>query len=202
MPLGDEMVPPMDMSQEPTPDAQMSDDEMMMPDEQSQSEFDTDFDAGVEADEDIDPKKYIQQLTGKLSQTLNTYNNEVGEPDTELGKYVLGMLIKQGTKGMGEDDKKEIIKKINTSNPNNENSSEEHMGDESEMMDEPMMDDDENMQTESKIFKFTKKQIFENFGIAVDNESKSRQVLDDKIPSKTVRNRKTRPFEAPRKFKK
>ena len=70
------------------------------------SDFDTNFDAGVEADEETDPKKYIQQLTGKLSQCLNSYNNENGEPDTELGKYVLGMLIKQGTKGMEDKDRK------------------------------------------------------------------------------------------------
>ena len=47
----------------------------------------------LEADEETDPKKFIQQLTGKLSQSLNSYNNENGEPDVELGKYVLGMLI-------------------------------------------------------------------------------------------------------------
>ena len=73
--------------------------------EQLPSDFNTNFDAGVEADEETDPKKFIQQLTGKLSQSLNSYNNENGEPDVELGKYVLGMLIQQGTKGMDEKDK-------------------------------------------------------------------------------------------------
>lgn len=194
------MTPPMDSSMDMMDDANMPDESMMNPDEQAQSDFDTNFDAGVEADEDTDPKKYIQQLTGKLSQTLNTYNNEIGEPDVELGKYVLGMLVKQGTKGMGEDDKKEIIKKINTSNPNNEESmSEPEMGDETEMMDEPASDD--NVQMESKSFKFTKKQIFENFGIAIDDSDKNKKKSDDKIQSKTVKNRRTRPFEAPRKFK-
>lgn len=190
----------MDSSMDMMDDANMPDESMMNPDEQAQSDFDTNFDAGVEADEDTDPKKYIQQLTGKLSQTLNTYNNEIGEPDVELGKYVLGMLVKQGTKGMGEDDKKEIIKKINTSNPNNEESmSEPEMGDETEMMDEPVSDD--NVQMESKSFKFTKKQIFENFGIAIDDSDKNKKKSDDKIQSKTLKNRRTRPFEAPRKFK-
>ena len=201
MPLGDEMMPPMDDTSADMM-GDMPDDSMMDPDNQTQSDFDTNFDAGVEADEDTDPKKYIQQLTGKLSQTLNTYNNEIGEPDVELGKYVLGMLVKQGTKGMGEDDKKEIIKKINTSNPNNEESmGEPEMGDETEMMDEPMNNDD-GVQMESKRFNFTKKQIFENFGIAIDDNQQIKKSVDNKIPSNTLKNRRTRPFEAPRKFKK
>jgi hypothetical protein len=33
------------------------------------------FDAGIEADEDADPKKYIEQLTGKLGQSLRKYND-------------------------------------------------------------------------------------------------------------------------------
>ena len=200
MPLGDEMMPPMDDTSTDMMN-DMPDDNMMNPDEQTQSDFDTNFDAGVEADEDTDPKKYIQQLTGKLSQTLNTYNNEIGEPDVELGKYVLGMLVKQGTKGMGEDDKKEIIKKINTSNPNNEEPmGEPEMNGENEMMDEPTEDD--GMQMESKKINFTIKQIFENFGIAIDDNNKNKKNLDTKIPSNTLKNRKTRPFEAPKKFKK
>ena len=103
MPIGGEQIPPMDtesgMGEEMPMDMGNTQE---MPENGSDigSDFDTNFDAGVEADEDTDPKKYIQQLTGKLSQTLNTYNNENGEPDTELGKYVLGMLVKQGTKGM------------------------------------------------------------------------------------------------------
>ena len=194
------MMPPMDDTSTDIMN-DMPDDNMMNPDEQTQSDFDTNFDAGVEADEDTDPKKYIQQLTGKLSQTLNTYNNEIGEPDVELGKYVLGMLVKQGTKGMGEDDKKEIIKKINTSNPNNEEPmGEPAMNGETEMMDEPTEDD--GMQMESKKINFTKKQIFENFGIAIDDNNKNKKNLDTKIPSNTLKNRKTRPFEAPKKFKK
>ena len=115
-PMGGENIPPVDS----VDNFEMGDsdnlemDEMPQGNQNMDSEFDTNFDAGVEADEETDPKKYIQQLTGKLSQTLNTYNNENGEPDTELGKYVLGMLVKQGTKGMNEKDRKEIIKKINT----------------------------------------------------------------------------------------
>lgn len=78
------------------------------------SQFDTNFDAGVEADEDTDPKKYIQQLTGKLSTTLHSFNNE--NDDEGLNKYVAKMIVKQTTKNLGDAAKKDIIKAINTSN--------------------------------------------------------------------------------------
>lgn len=72
------------------------------------------FDAGVEADPDEDPKRYIQQLTGKLSTELQKYINDGCDENGELAKYVLGMLVKQAAKSLGEADKKEIIKKLNT----------------------------------------------------------------------------------------
>ena len=203
MPMGGEQMPPMGPGEEMNGDMEIPMDSNQMPpqDEKLTSEFDSNFDAGVEADEETDPKKYIQQLTGKLSQTLNSYNNENGEPDTELGKYVLGMLVKQGTKGMDEKDKKEIIKKINT-----DNSEEELPDDSEENAEEPMNNDmgGEEMQMESKkIIRCTKKQIFESFGVAMDNETttKIEKDPDTKITSDTVKNRRTRPFEAPRKFR-
>ena len=70
-----------------------------------ESQFDTNFDAGVEADEETDPKRYIQQLTGKLSTTLNSFNNENGEPDEGLCKYVGKMIVKQAAKGLDEKGK-------------------------------------------------------------------------------------------------
>ncbi len=39
------------------------------------------FDAGVQADENTDPKKYIEQLTGKLGQSLRKYTETQGQPD-------------------------------------------------------------------------------------------------------------------------
>lgn len=81
-------------------------------DDQSQSEFDTNFDAGVDADEEQDPKKYIQQLTGKLSQTLRKYNEDNGQPDVDLNKYVAGMIVKQSIQGLSEDDAEDIINKV------------------------------------------------------------------------------------------
>jgi hypothetical protein len=163
------------------------------------SDFDTNFDAGVEADEDTDPKKYIQQLTGKLSQTLNTYNNENGEPDTELGKYVLGMLVNQGTKGMDEKDKKEIIKKINM---NNSDDDESDLSDDTEMSEEDLEQNiSDEMQMESKTIRCTKKQIFESFGIAMNDTENLEKEPDTTITKDVVKNRRTRPFEAPKKFR-
>lgn len=182
-----------------------SDSDENMPNENLPSDFDTNFDAGVEADEETDPKKYIQQLTGKLSQTLNSYNNENGEPDTELGKYVLGMLVKQGTKGMDDKDRKEIIKKINTNDSeiDNEDDLDSEIP-EDDIPENNTSNEENDMQIESKTFKFTKKQIFENFGIATDDNKKElyKKEPDTKITSDTKKNRRTRPFEAPKKFKK
>ena len=206
--MDDSSMPPMD-------DTEMNG-EMggEMPDagnEEMPTDFDSNFDAGVEADEETDPKRFIQQLTGKLSQSLNSYNNENGEPDTELGKYVLGMLVKQGVKGMDEKDKKEIIKKINTEDSEDmpdetgDDMSDE-MGDQEEMTGDaiPDMSDDMGvMQNESKVIKFTKKQIFESFGLPMsdDNTTPETKEPDTKITADTKKNRRTKPFEAPKKFK-
>lgn len=206
MPMGGNEMPPMgieggseefNMNPENDVNQEMGD----IPNTGMPTEFGGNFDAGVEADEETDPKKFIQQLTGKLSQSLNSYNNENGEPDTELGKYVLGMLVKQGTKGMDDKDKKEIIKKINSNESEDEDLSDEEMN-----VEEPT--DDENiemneMPMESKTFKFTKRQLFENFGVVMNDENIPTKKMknDAKITPDTIRNRRTRPFEAPKKFK-
>ena len=192
--MGGEPMPPMEMSNEMPPvDDNLTD---MEGENQFPTDFDSNFDAGVEADEETDPKTYIHQLTGKLSQSLNSYNNENGEPDTELGKYVLGMLVKQGTKGMDDKDRKEIIKKINTNN-----SEDDDMPD--EPMDEPQGGEMEDMQMESKTFRFTKKQIFESFGVAMDNTNTDidSEAPDTKITPDTNTGRSTKPFRAPKKFR-
>ena len=103
-----------------------------MSQDNGQSQFDTNFDAGegVTADEDTDPKKYIQQLTGKLSTTLNNYNNE--NEDEGLNKYAAKMIVKAALKNASEATKKEIIKAINTA------SNEEPADDEQESGEQPM----------------------------------------------------------------
>ena len=79
---------------------------------ENDNEFDTNFDPGVEADEEQDPKKFIQQLTGKLSQSLRKYNENNGQPDADLNKYVAGMITKQAMEGLSQEDADEIIDKI------------------------------------------------------------------------------------------
>ena len=79
---------------------------------ENNNEFDTNFDPGVEADEEQDPKKFIQQLTGKLSQSLRKYNERNGQPDVDLSKYVAGMITKQAMAGLSQEDADEIIDKI------------------------------------------------------------------------------------------
>lgn len=80
--------------------------------EENQNKFDTNFDPGVEADEETDPKKFIQQLAGKLSQSLRKYNDENGQPDVDLDKYVAGMIVSQSIKGLSKNDIDEILDKL------------------------------------------------------------------------------------------
>ena len=80
------------------------------------------FDAGVEADEDEDPEKFIQQLAGKLGTSLRKYNDERGEPDFDLEKYAINSVISAThTAEMEEEDQKDIIKKVKMSGAGDEN---------------------------------------------------------------------------------
>ena len=94
-------------------DPSMGDPNAMGGEEGMDNQFDTNFDAGVEADEETDPKHYIQQLTGKLSQSINSFNSEQG-PDAGLCKYVASMIVAATCKNLDEKAKKEIIEKINS----------------------------------------------------------------------------------------
>lgn len=88
--------------------------------ETEENPYDTNFDAGVDADEDEDPKKYIQQLTGKLSQSLRKYNESLPKPDEDLCKYVANMVNKQASQGLSPDDTNEILKKLTSDDETNE----------------------------------------------------------------------------------
>ena len=89
--------------------------EDMMQADDTENQFDTNFDAGVQADEESDPEKYIQQLTGKLCTTLDKFNEDRPTPDTSLNKYVAGMVISQCVKGLSDKDKNAILKKLTDS---------------------------------------------------------------------------------------
>jgi len=98
------------------------------------------FDAGVEADEETDPKKFIQQLTGKLGEALRAYTDEQGQPDFDLEKFAINSLLSAThTAEMDEEDRKDIIKKVNTSGDDgedNEGNTSNDSGDSDESGDE------------------------------------------------------------------
>jgi hypothetical protein len=73
------------------------------------------FDAGVEADEDTDPQKYIEQLSGKLGQSLRQFTEDNGQPDYDLEKFAINSVISAThTSEMDEQDQKDIINKVKT----------------------------------------------------------------------------------------
>lgn len=89
------------------------------------------FDAGIDVDEESDPKKFIQKLSGKIGQSLRDYTEKQGQPDFELEKFAINSLISAThTAQMDEEDKNDIIKKINKAGENDS----ENLG----------MDDDSN----------------------------------------------------------
>ncbi len=98
---------------EPINDSPVDDEPMDSFDKEDKPFDDTPFDAGVEADEDEDPKKFLQQLAGKMQTSLRKFTNKEGQPDFELEKYIINSIISAThTSQMPEEDKKDIIKKI------------------------------------------------------------------------------------------
>lgn len=114
-----------------------------------QDTYDTDFNAGVEADEDTDPKRYIQQLTGKLSQKLRAYNSELPSPDTDLNKYVAGMINKQAIEGLDDNDVKEILSKIKSDESTDDEPIDNDSSDETDTNDDSDDFNADDMQQES-----------------------------------------------------
>lgn len=159
------------------------------------ADFGGNFDAGVEADEETDPEKFIQQLTGKLSQSLKKYNDENGDDESGLNKYVAGMIATQAAKGLTDSEKNEIIKKINSGEVEDEEPVDDEMGNE----DGGEIETPEEMPMESKKYRFSKKQIMENILMAQGTRDGEDRKEEKKSPyvKNTVRNK---PFNAP-KFK-
>lgn len=74
------------------------------------------FDAGVEADEDESPEKYIQQLSGKLGQSLRKYTEDMGAPDYDLEKFAINSVLSATNSGeMDQQDQSDIIQKVKSS---------------------------------------------------------------------------------------
>ena len=199
MPMGGEDMGQMgDMnSQPPMNDMPPMDNDMGG--EDMGSEFDTNFDAGVDADEESDPKKYIQQLTGKLSQTLRKYNSEQPQVDSELSKYVVGMIAKQAIEGLDEKDTADILKKIKSDEdfeePTDDLENDEDIGndDMGDMNAQPPMNDTQNQMPMESIDR--RKQIDEIFqdltNTDKDNENNSYKTMK---PNNSFRKK---PFSSP-----
>lgn len=136
------------------------------------SEFgDNEMDSEFDNNDEESPKKEIQSLTGKLSQALRSYNQE--NDDSELNKYVAGMIIPQATEFMTNKDKKEIINRINKNNPlsdddnsieDNEldNNSNDESNDENSMNEvfNNLLDKDKNRDEKKLLIKPNKKNPF------------------------------------------
>jgi hypothetical protein len=84
------------------------------------------FDAGVEADEDTDPEKFIQQLSGKLGQSMRDYTEDKGEPDFDLEKFAINSVVSAShTAEMDEEDREDIIDKVKTAGRGDDDSGED-----------------------------------------------------------------------------
>jgi hypothetical protein len=126
------------------------------------------FDAGIEANEDEDPEKFIQQLSGKLGTSLRKYTETNGQPDFDLEKFAVNSVISAtNTSKMDQEDQDDIIEKVRNSSTDgadgadesepsedgggSENSEENDMGDEAEFnaddlkkeLDEMMLHEDD-----------------------------------------------------------
>lgn len=158
------------------------------PDAGMENQFDTNFDAGVEADEETDPKHYIQQLTGKLSQSLNSFNSEQG-PDAGLSKYVASMIISAACKNLDEKAKKELIEKINNASSDDEEMPDDDggmdggdMGEEQPMGGEEQPMDDGQQPMMERIL--TKKELQElAFGVQDRQDNQQPQKAETKSKS-------------------
>lgn len=158
--------------------------------------FGGNFDPGVEANEETDPEKFIQQLTGKLSQSLKKYNDENPDDESGLNKYVAGMVATQAAKGLTEPEKNEIIKKINTGEVDDEESDKEISDD--EMGNEGDMEMPDDLPTnESKRYRFSKKQIMESILTMQEPRDSKSNHKDNKKSNKVQNNVRNKPFNAP-----
>ena len=136
-------------------------------------------------------KKYIQQLTGKLSQKLRDYNSSLPEPDADLNKYVAGMILKQSVEGLSEEEKNEIIKKVNEGAP--EDTDVEPDADNEEPAEDEMPMEGKKRKRRTVIMTESQYRFIQEW-IAGEEE---RNRPEDKMQLKTPPSRKHRPFFPP-----
>ena len=193
-------MPPMDNPQ-PQMDNQMPPMNDMGGEQGNDEQFDADFDAGVEGDENSDPKRYIQQLAGKLSQSLRKYNEGLPNPDVDLNKYVAGMANDAAVEGLSPEDVEEIINKIKS----DENSDSENQETPQDNVDMSPVDNNQDMSQNPEIppmeNKKSTKKLTENLESYIDEivndiiSQKPNNVNNDKI--KVNKSFKTKPYTSP-----
>lgn len=126
--------------------------------------------------DDNSPKKTIQQLAGELSQELTQYNDAQDTPDTELNKYVMNMLAKQAGKALTPKDKRQVIKKLESTDEDVEDmpdDSPEQDGDDDMGMNESrlnrIIDEVLNSTLSPRKKEDRKKEEISNKGVTYDN---------------------------------
>lgn len=169
--------------QEPVANQDMGDmnagEEEIMGDEgMEQNPYQADFDAGVEADEESDPKRYIQQLAGKLSQSLRSYNEELPSPDVDLSKYVMGMINKQAVKGLSNKDITDVLSKIKSDETEDDYENPDLNSDEMNGNGEDISQDDVNQNESIK-----RNKINEIFQDIISHSDDEKQKIDKPITS-------------------
>ena len=141
------------------------------------------FDAGIEADENADPKHYIEQLVGKLAQKLRDYNGN--ESDKSLNKFVINSLIPAAIPTMDNQDAKDVIDKVrdNIGNGDGDNGS-------SDIPEIPQNDESPELDNNEEIPQLQQEES------TVDNLIN--EILGSKKLSRNIKNKA--PFKTP-KFK-
>ena len=134
------------------------------------------FDAGVETSEESDPKKFIEQLTGKLGQSLRKYNEQQGQPDFELEKFAINSLLSAShTSEMDQNDQDDIIKKVKTAgNDDNEGDSKDMGNDVDSNSDDTNPDNGDNSG-------FDENPMDQNDGEDELNETKSQVEIENPL---------------------
>ena len=179
------------------------------PNAMGENQFGGNFDAGVEADEDTDPENFIQQLTGKLSQSLKDYD-EQNPGNLDLDKYVIGMIVRQAVKGMDEGERKKVIKKIKEtplpSDDQMEDTSTEgvesdpaldgDMGDEEQHVAPDAGGQESTQMNEIRSLRLTKKQ-FKKLCEAINNTEDDDSRRDSDYSKYVKPNKRTYPFIPP-----
>lgn len=139
------------------------------------------FDAGVDANEEEDPKKFIEQLTGKLGQSLRKYTEQQGQPDFDLEKFAINSLLSAThTSEMDEEDKNDIIKKVNTAGNNDSEDSDmgnddnnSNDGNDNDNGDRGSSDNGDEFGDESGEADLEEYVIYENENLFLDNPKKN-----------------------------